>query len=52
MEKFHKSNTNKETFLVSLKSSISDTNSGPFTYSWDNIYLKIKILSKFLEKYF
>ena len=51
-EKFLKNlSTNKETFLVSLKSKdFSDTNSGPFTYSWANIYLKIKILSKFLEK--
>ena len=41
----------KKLFLVSLKNKdFSDTNSGPFTYSWANIYLKIKILSNFLEK--
>ena len=51
-EKFSKNiNINKETFLVSLKNKdFSDTNSGPFTYSWSDIYLKIKILSKYLEK--
>ena len=51
-EKFYKNiNVDKETFLVSLKNKdFSDTNSGPFTYSWSNIYLKIKILSNYLKK--
>ena len=39
-------NSHEETFLVSLKNKdFSDTNSGPFTYSWSNIYSKVKILS-------
>jgi len=46
-----KINVHKETFLVSLKNKdFSDTNSGPFSYSWANIYLKIKILSNYLKK--
>ena len=51
-ENFYKKiNVDKETFLVSLKNKdFSDTNSGPFTYSWANIYLKIKILSNYLKK--
>ena len=43
--------THEDTFLVSLKNKDSpDTNSGPFTYSWENINTKIKILSNYLEK--
>ena len=43
--------THEETFLVSLKNKdLPDTNSGPFTYSWENINTKIKILSNYLEK--
>ncbi len=43
--------THEETFLVSLKNKDSpDTNSGPFTYSWENINTKIKILSNYLVK--
>jgi len=51
-EKFRKgSKANEETFLVSLKNrDLPDTNSGPFTYSWQNINTKIKILSNYLEK--
>ena len=51
-EKFPKgTKAHEETFLVSLKNKdISDTNSGPFTYSWGNINTKIKILSNYLEK--
>ena len=51
-ENFYKKiNVDKETFLVSLKNKdFSDTNSGPFTYSWSNIYSKIKILSNYLKK--
>ena len=51
-EKFPKgSKANEETFLVSLKNrDLPDTNSGPFTYSWENINTKIKILSNYLEK--
>tara|TARA_B100000886_G_scaffold261856_1_gene186594 strand:- start:173 stop:1912 length:1740 start_codon:yes stop_codon:yes gene_type:complete len=46
-----KINVYKETFLVSLKNKdFSDTNSGPFSYSWANIYSKIKILSNYLKK--
>ena len=29
---------------------LSDTNSGPFTYSWEDIKTKINILSNYLEK--
>ena len=51
-EKFPKgTKANEETFLVSLKNrDLPDTNSGPFTYSWENINTKIKILSNYLEK--
>ena len=51
-ENFYKKiNVDKETFLVSLKNKdFSDTNSGPFTYSWSNIYSKVKILSNYLKK--
>ncbi|MDC0150726.1 long-chain fatty acid--CoA ligase [Candidatus Pelagibacter sp.] len=43
--------SHEEPFLVSLKNKDSpDTNSGPFTYSWANVNIKIKILSNFLEK--
>ena len=41
----------EETFLVSLKNKdLPNTNSGPFTYSWGNINIKIKILSNYLGK--
>ena len=41
----------EETFLVSLKNKdLTDTNSGPFTYSWGNVDTKIKILSRYLGK--
>ena len=41
----------EETFLVSLKNKdLPDTNSGPFTYSWENIFIKTKILSNYLGK--
>ena len=53
-EKFPKDiaiKAHEETFLVSLKNKdLPDTNSGPFTYSWGNIHIKIKILSNYLEK--
>ena len=52
-EKFYSTGTkiSKETFLVSLKNKdLPNTNSGPFTYSWENIYIKIKVLSNYLEK--
>ena len=51
-EKFSKGiKSNQETFLVSLKNKdLPDTNSGPFTYSWGNIGIKIKILSNYLGK--
>ena len=43
--------SHEETFLVSLKNKdLPDTNSGPYTYSWGNIGIKIKILSNYLEK--
>ena len=51
-EKFPKGmKSHEETFLVSLKNKdLPDTNSGPYTYSWGNIGIKIKILSNYLEK--
>ena len=51
-EKFpNGSKASEETFLVSIKNKdLPDTNSGPFTYSWENINTKIKILSNYLEK--
>ncbi len=51
-EKFSDGNkVNEETFLVSLKNKESpDTNSGPFTFSWENVNTKIKILSYYLKK--
>ena len=51
-EKFPKGKkAHKETFLFSLKNKdLPDTNSGPFTYSWENINTKIKILSIYLKK--
>ena len=52
-EKFSKDITkiHEEIFLVSLKNKdLPATHSGPFTYSWGNIYTKIKILSNYLEK--
>ena len=40
----------EEIFLTSLKNKdFSDTNSGPYTYSWGNIETKIKILSNYLK---
>jgi long-chain acyl-CoA synthetase len=42
--------SHEETFLVSLKNKdLSDTNTGPFTYSWGNINTKIKVLSNYLK---
>ena len=52
-EKFHNISikSQEETFLVSLKNKdLPDTNTGPFTYSWENINTKIKILSNYLGK--
>ena len=41
----------KELFLVSLKNkNLTDTLSGPYTYSWENIETKILILSNYLKK--
>ncbi len=41
----------KELFLISLKNKdFADTLSGPYTYSWSNIELKINILSNYLKK--
>ena len=41
----------KELFLTSLKNkSQPDTLSGPYTYSWGNIEVKIKVLSNYLRK--
>ena len=40
----------EEIFLTSLKNKdFSETNSGPYTYSWGNIETKIKILSNYLK---
>ena len=42
--------SHEEIFLVSLKNKdLSDTNSGPYTYSWGNIKTKIKVLSNYLK---
>ena len=41
----------RELFLVSLKNrNLTDTLSGPYTYSWENIETKILILSNYLKK--
>ena len=41
----------EEVFLVSLKNKhLSDTRTGPYTYSWGNIHTKIKLLSNYLKK--
>jgi len=41
----------KELFLISLKNkNLPDTLSGPYTYSWENIYIKINVLSDYLRK--
>ena len=41
----------KELFLISLKNkNLSDSLSGPYAYSWRNIYEKINILSDYLKK--
>ncbi len=41
----------KELFLTSLKNkSQPDTLSGPYTYSWGDIEVKIKVLSNYLRK--
>jgi len=43
-------NSHEEIFLVSLKNKdLSDTNCGPYTYSWGNIEKKIKVLSYYLK---
>jgi len=40
----------EEIFLVSLKNKdLPDTNCGPYTYSWGNISIKIKVLSNYLK---
>ena len=40
----------KQVFLISLKNkNFSNTLSGPYTYSWENVDIKIKILSKYLK---
>ena len=56
-EKFEKKFKNnfekkhKEVFLVSLKhKELKDDNFGPYTYSWENIHTKIRILSNYLQK--
>ena len=41
----------EEFFLSSLKNKdLTDTLSGPYTYSWENIHEKINILSNYLKK--
>ena len=41
----------EEIFLTSLKNKdFSETNSGPYTYSWGNIETKIKVLSNYSLK--
>ena len=41
----------KELFLISLKNkNIPNTLSGPYTFSWGNIYVKINVLSNYLRK--
>ena len=41
----------KELFLTSLKNkNLPNTLSGPYTYSWGNIYVKINILTNYLRK--
>ena len=45
------SKKNQEPFLISLKNKeFPNTLSGPFTYSWRNIQVKISILSNYLRK--
>ena len=40
----------KQPFLTSLKNkNFSDTLSGPYTYSWANVDMKVKILSNYLK---
>ena len=47
-EDFEKS---KELFLTSLKNkNLPNTLSGPYTFSWGNIYVKINVLSNYLRK--
>ena len=42
--------SHEEIFLVSLKNKdLPDTNCGPYTYSWGNINIKIKVLSNYLK---
>ena len=42
--------SHEEIFLVSLKNKdLPDTNSGPYTYSWGNVNIKIKVLSNYLK---
>ena len=41
----------KELFLTSLKNkNLPNTLSGPYTFSWGNIYVKINVLSNYLRK--
>ena len=42
--------SHEEIFLVSLKNKdLPHTNCGPYTYSWGNINIKIKVLSNYLK---